>query len=829
MPKNLIKLISLLVVLPIASSTLHAQAADAEAKANAALAERIAHLAQLSLRGRPITPETLRQTAAMLEAAMRLAPGELRHARLAAEAALQMRDSETAINAFKAIKRIDPDDQVAHIRLMDLYVSRMETADQRLDYLSRLIGSEGIHSEVRSHAAYLSALTQLERDRRGDADRLLDEALKLFPLSPDALQKKWELSAEDMPPDKRVELLMAMLMSNPAQPGIMADLGGILGDLGLAEQSLRWYAMAMELGRAVGRGIEGDDVTRYLSQLVITDQSTMAEQVLTRLLESNPGNVDAAFLGMLIQRRSGNPEKLQKALDDARNALATLAQNLHQRISPAAETTSATQEAPALDLAADVKALLELKDPELTAVYASLLGDLAWVNCYFTQKPDEAQNYVALLQQLVPADSTLLARLEGWQLLASNRVDEAKVKLSAVADRDPIAALGMILIREKDPAEKQRVRDDARKLFEQNPSGLMGAIIVDTLRDRIEAGKGLPVPPSSEAVRDMVEKFPTAWLEFIAKPNSFYSLKAEPLKVAHGFAEPVLAQVTIKNIGEFPITIAQDGALRPDLWFDLQLRGLVQQGIQGVTFDRLGQVLVLQPGKTVSQVLRVDQGQVSSLLNSNPSVSIPLYFSVFTNPITLPTGISPGPGGQRVQFTRVVNRIATPLANEQVVNAAIAALSGGPPEQRMAAADLLTAYAMALLAQKDEKFRATGQEMIAAIKKSSTRDQFGAVRAWSSLMLPRLTSSDEQREQLIGQMLAGEQWTERLLGLFAVQSFDHAKWKQLASPLAEGDPDPTVKKLAQAIVEFADSPASTQPATQPAEGAAAPPQAASGQ
>lgn len=804
--------------------------ADAVARADAALAERVAHLAQLSIGGRAITPETLRQTAAMIEAAMRLAPNELRFARLAAEAALQLRDTDAAIAAFKAIKHIDPDDQVAQIRLIDLYISRMETADQRLEYLKRLVDSNGIPSEVRSHAAYLAALVQLERDSRGDALRYLDEALKLYPLSPEALQKKWELTAGQLPPKAQVELLLTMLKSNPAQPGIMADIGRLLGDAGLAEASLRWYGMAMDLGRAVGRGIDGQDVTRYLSQLVITDQSIMAEQVLTKLLESNPGNVDAAFLAMLIQRRSGNPEKLKKAIEDARNSLAALAENLHQRIAPAGEATSATQAAPDLDITADVNALVELKDPDLSAAYASLLGDLAWVNCYFEPRPEEAQNYITLLQRLVPADSSLVTRLQGWQLLATNRIDEAKQKLAAVADQDPIAKLGLILIMEKDAAQKEQVREEARKLFSQHPSGLLGAIIVDALRDKIEAGpgKGLPIPDSSGEIVELLEQFPVAWLDFISKPGSFYSLKAEPLKVAHGFAEPILTQVTIKNLGAFPITIAQDGALRPDLWFDLQLRGLVQQGIQGVTFERLGRVVVLQPGQSTSQVLRVDQGQVSTLLNSNPSVSIPLYFSVFTNPITLPTGISPGPGGQRVQFTRVVNRVATPLSNDQVISAALAGLAGGTPEQRMSAADLITTYAIALQTQKDEKLRAAGLEMVAAIRKSAARDEFGAVRAWSFLMLPRLASTSEQREEIIREMLVGQQWTERLLGLFAVQSFDQSKWKELASPLAQSDPDVTVKKLAQAIVDFADSPAATQPATQPDESAAAT-QAASGQ
>ena len=815
-----------------------------ELAANAALAERVSHLAQMMLTARAIVPETLRQSSALLEAAMRLNPSEVRYPRLAAEAALQVHDTDAAINAYKAIKTINPDDQFALIRLIDLYVSRMDTADQRLDYLTKLVASEGIFAEVRSHAAYLAATIQVEKAQREAASKLLDEALRLMPLNPEALQKKWEIASAGLEPKARVELLLNMLKANPAQPGVMADLSAELANLGLSDLSLKWYGNALELGSAVGRGIGPADVTRYIAQLIINDQTAAAEPIIDRMLQTAPGNVDAGFLAVLVQRRGGSADKLEKAKTDALNALSVYGSDLHKQLAgpDASDATTqsiaaATQASSAqpVDVMADLRQLQDKDDPQLRAGYASLLADLAWLEIYFNGKSTEAETYLTPLRGLVPQDSPILARLEGWQFLNAGKIDEAKSKLLAASEHDdPLAKLGILQIAAQDPANKQEVKQQALKLFQEHPSGLVGAILADALRDKLELkpGQGIPPADAHQDIRKLVEDFPRAWLDFIGKPGSLYLLKADPLKVAHAYGEAVLAQVSIKNVSPYEITIGPNGALRQDLWFDLQLKGLVQQAFQGITFDRLGQRVLLKPGESVSQIVRLDQGQITGLLQSNPAVQVPMFFSVFTNPITLQTGISPGPGGQRQQLSRVVTRAASALNSENAINSATAALSTESPEVKMQLADLLAGYARAFLQQPDDKLKAKGNDMLSAIKRSATKDALPAVRTWSSYVLGRsLAASPEQREAMVKQLLGSNEWTDRLMGVVMIQSLDHEKWKDMAGAVAKDDADETIRKLASAVADFADNPVSLkQPTTEPSEQQpATEPSSASGQ
>lgn len=780
-------------------------------------AENFAQLGQQSVATRAITPETLRQSMALLKAAMKLNPDEPRFARLLAEAALQAGDVDVAYEAYKAIDRIEKgNDRVAQIRLMDLHTGKLQTADARIEYLSKLTESDKFAAEVRAHAALLVCNILIDRAEPGKAMEKLDEALRLFPLYPEALRLKWELTGTTGTPRERVALLLTMLRSNPSQPGVMAKIASELADLRLHDASMQWYGAAIGLAQRVGRGVVGEDLDHYAALLVINNQIGAADEFVGQLLKADPRDVDAAFLGLIIARLGGDAEKLEKARADAEQALLGRAQMIHQQLEGGAPDAAATtQPVGEVNVPADVRKLIELGDPQITAAYASTLADLAWMYIYFSAKPDLAAPVIANLQQLLPADSITLARLDGWSYLAAGKTQEARVKLSAVADRDPLAQLGMLRLMDQDPPSRERALSEARLLMDANSSGLLGAIIHDALRDKkLKPPPGQQPPLSAEAVQVKYEldAFPKEWLSFIDKPQDFYLLRGEPLKVSHAFGEPIIARITIKNLGIHDITVGPEGAIRPDLWFDVTLRGLMQNGYSGVAFDRLTQHVVLKPQQQIVQNVRVDQGQLPAVLQQSAAVVIPVYFSVFDNPITLATGISPGPGGQRQAFTKVVNRLGVP-ANDKGMDAALNELANGLPDARLRAVDRLLWFARGLAQMADPQMRARAGQLMTQIRKTGN-DPNPQVRAWTNYLFARALDPDSRRK-VIEEMLTDSAWESRLLGALLVQTLDAAEWKKVVAPLAQNDPEPVVKEFATAVVAFADNPAATQPTTQP--------------
>jgi hypothetical protein len=835
----------LVVVVMMCSALARAEAPKVspdEAAANAAMAERFAQMAQMMLAGQTIVPATLRQSAILLEEASRLNPDEPRFPRLAAEAYIQLSSQlekaglpidEARDGAIAALDRYFKipsvaGDQHAQVQFIDLQYSKMDAGDARRNYLQQLIGAQSLAAEVRAHACILMAQLAVERGEIEASRQYVQDALKLFPLSPTALRMQYQQLEANTPPERRTAALVHLLRSNPAQPGAMADLAAILADAGLVDPALQWYQQSFGLSQRLGIPPNANVLTSFAAQLVIADQLTVAQTFLQQLLAQDTTNADASFLALLVAKRSADPDKVNAATEATRNALKArlgkISDVLNDR-QPAAAPPAPAQpgDAPAgappapeqpaaapLDIPGDLKLLGERNNATANALYGSSLADLAWLEIYYNGKPADAEPYLAALRQLLPADAIILARLEGWGFLVDGKKDEAKVKLSAVADLDPFARLGMIRMEETE-AGPEKTNQAVKALLADNAAGVVGAMLIEALRDKVGL---MPAAPHASAVRAELEKLPKEWLEILdfKTVTKFYSLKADPLGVAISFGEPILARVSIVNTSPYELTVGPGGIIRPDIWIDCQAKGLAQQYFTGVAFDRVGQKLVLKPKESVSQVVRVDQAGLAQMLQTRPNVGFPLYFNLMTNPVTLATGISPGPAGQRQQFSRVIERGPAPL-DQATLNKCFQKMANGPGDAKVRTLELLGTFAKVMLTQEDANTRAKGTEIVDVIRKS-TGDPVPIVRAHATFMTA-LLSDPAVRDGLIRQMLADPLPIIRMCGVAAVQNVvEAAQRKTWVQPLADSDPDPIVKRFAASTIEVADLP---PPATQPAQ------------
>src|SRR5205814_1003921 len=80
-------------------------------------------------------------------------------------------------------------------------------------------------------------------------------------------------------------------------------------------------------------------------------------------------------------------------------------------------------------------------------------------------------------RDIVPADSVTLARLEGWVDLVAGRTERARGRLASIADRDPLAAIGMVRLAAKDAGGQAEADETAAKLLGNSRTGLVGAIV----------------------------------------------------------------------------------------------------------------------------------------------------------------------------------------------------------------------------------------------------------------------------------------------------------------------------------------------------------------
>src|SRR4051812_18096165 len=177
----------------------------------AALALRLTELAQRMLRSEAAPSNAaMRQAAALLKAARECDPDNPRYARLLADAQIALHDNAGALETITALRKLEPDNQVAQLEFIDLVVDRMETVDQKLKYLQGLVPNDAIAAEIRSAAAWRCAMLLLEKRQASDADAMVKEALSLNPLNWQALNYQYQQARASGSEVDRFNALLAL-------------------------------------------------------------------------------------------------------------------------------------------------------------------------------------------------------------------------------------------------------------------------------------------------------------------------------------------------------------------------------------------------------------------------------------------------------------------------------------------------------------------------------------------------------------------------------------------------------------------------------------------
>jgi hypothetical protein len=760
-------------------------------QAHAVLAERFCEMAQARLRATVVTDAMWRQAIILLDAAHQLDPTDPRYMRMQYEIALKANDVDRAIRVLTEYKKSSPDDIRAQLSIIDLYVARMQTADEKLSYLvgdankQGLVQKQTVLPEVRSHAAELAAPLLLDRNRQWGM-QMLDQAIQLNPLNVSAMRLKYSLLDAKTPVVDRTALLLALLRANPAQPAAMSELADHLADLGLAQEAARWYAMARPLFTNAAQQVPPDFVTSHTAQLFLLAQPDAASGLLAQYLVQRPMDADAWFVRLAVEHTRG-AQADPSVVPQARQAFEQRLQAVSDRIQAsaaaadraAAEGGAAAVTAPAAaapptpvpattgshpDVAPAIAALgRPSAAPEEKGAFASTVGDLAFFEIYFGNDLQQAQVWIDALSKVPPSDETTLPRLKGWMQLAKGNADEARKLLEPIAKKDPVAAVGLVRLN----ADKKAGDAEAVRLLGENRSGMVAALLWGEFKAR---GVKPPAPAGDEvkAVRANLAAFPPGLLEILTAPQKFYAVRLDPARVAHGYREPMYVRITIQNTSTYDLTIGSDGVIHPDLLFGARVAaGQWQQEIGALAYDRIAGPLVIKPNKSVSgQFIRLDQGPLLQQLDARPGATIEVAGYVVTNPAVNGQAIEIGPGGQRTPFSRKIVRQGFNVANPAAVGKIMDTLQNGQPGEKVAAMDLLAAYVPLLIQQANgnKQMQQLAQDFIQAL---SAKQGDPMVSGFAMYNLARVHPDALERAQYVAQMGADAEWTTRVLSLEA--------------------------------------------------------------
>jgi tetratricopeptide (TPR) repeat protein len=813
--------IALLPLLVVAGS----QAADPPADdAGAALSWRLDAISS-SLLGPTQPPAAWRRSAALLEAAGRLNPTDPRFPRLRVLAMLHLNDTDGAIASLRAYRALVPADRVAQAQLIDLYAARLETIDAKVSYLDGLLNKEGVPAEVRAHAATecASLLTQKSRDQ---ATEMARRAVALYPL-PEATRLYYELAGRQLPIRERVAALLDVLKSNPNQPAYLEEMANLLAGVGLSEESLPWYgyAIGVIIRSGPSRPPEFHNLLiDYAAQQIIAGHSSVADTLLGQMLDELPLDPDAWFLKLAIGKSSAGQVAYSQTLELARNAMVSRWNAVHDEIltgtsatQPAVGSSAQTQPATTEPVAAlelePVIDKLKTGTAQQKKAFFYVVADLAWFELYYDDQPDAAKAAKKWVDALATTkvDEEVLDRLNGWLQLKLGQPEQATATFSKIADRDPLAELGLIQANKakSKPVDQLTVT----RLLDENRVGLIGAILWLALRSDQTAPA---TQPAAQGLADEIAKFPKQLLDLLdpRAVRRLYDVQVEPVTTNVGYGDPILMRTTIDNNSDNDITVGADGLLRPDLWFDAQILGLNQRAFRGVSYDQIGNELVLRAHTSTAQTIRLDQGDLYAALHALPGSSTRLTGDVVTNPVVLSNGVMPGPAGASSPFSRSVLYSGVLLSQPSGKKQIDAALASTSAADRIRALDILAGYVrLAGREGMSEDLKKDLEKLVADLPQSIARlrsDSSPLVGGWASYLSATLAAGDVQANAA-SEMSRSPDWATRLLSLFVPGSSQ----REVATRLAKEDPDATVKSAATATIELLEQ-AATQPSSQPA-------------
>ncbi len=823
----------------IAGIAGQARAQDAVPDADVALAARVSSIGIDLLHKRQIDPADLPACAGMLKAAAKLDPSEMRYPRLLAENYLAQNDVDGAIAAIKQYRKCiadyhanEPEDLGAQIELIQLNLSKMETADAKLAYTNQILGADSVNPDVRSAVAVTCAKILYERGQQGEADKMIDNAIRLNALNNEALRIRYANGLTGMSDFQKAQALLAMVKANPLQPQVVAELAERLADFGLVRQSLDWYFDAIKLYQMSQQPIPLDLAIDYGAEQFLAERYDGAGGMAIRLLQSEPNDIDALYLRLLCVRHTTIPGDELRIRNLARRTLLDRLKGVSDFVAGTATTQPTTVPAFALaptvdpltgapatrpvdpavdfnaavlpDLSAALAKIDRDKDSREKSLLISAVSDTAWYAIYFDPQPEVAQTMLDVLAKIVPADNVTLVRLQGWNFLAQNKNEEGKVKLSAIADRDAMAALGLVKIT---PPTDVEANNRGRKLLSENPSRMLGVFIKETLRSR-----DIKVVASDKAqsLSDQLENFPANWMSVIDKPSDYYLIRGTPLQGQFDFNEPILVNVTIQNTSLYDITVGPDGVLRNDLWIDAQIPVPNVQNFPGTAYDRITKQIVLRARQSMSQVVRVDQGALSKALNDNPTSPQQVWVSVLTNPVSTNEGVAAGPGGNRVQLNKVIARAGFGVGSDAIVDKMLDDLEKGTIG-KISKMDLMAAYIRQARANPaDERLAKVApkfQEKLTVVRIDTSASVRGYARYLSATFAEPANKASQVQE-----MSRSEDWSTRLLAAVAAQSGIDAEAKKAVLTELSNDAEVSVKEYAAATLKV---PATTQPTTLP--------------
>jgi len=601
------------------------------------LADRLATLGQFALEGygEP-TPGQLLRARTLFDMALELNGDDPQLWRLRGELARAEQDTERQTAALRQYARLRPADDAAQLMLILQRVEQEQTVDARLNMVERLLASDSaqaLSAPLRSRLASYAAAGAREI---GDTERFarwLKEALRLDDANAQAAQMTYDYTVERTQDPAHVgAALVHLVRADPANPQARLALARLLMDELALKAAVEQDEMASLLARSP---LPLEDWQRYVIAMAAVRGPAAAISAIDTALAAMEQQLAAAQQQPAEGHPpvEGPPPGTLSAIELLRLAL------LH-----AHEQTDRAD--------ASFAQLKKHYEQSTEGVGLSLPLAAAVFNRELDLAEAEAQN--------PQAAETARQRLRGWLALRGGDAQQARNLLDPLTGEDAASAYGAALAQDDDAARHDKLRAVAQKW----PHTVVGAMAMVQLR---AAEQPMQPTAAGASLLKLMERTPRRVWYSDLQTESWVALKLDVIPPRVSYLEPIVLQVTLRNVAGVPLAVGPRAAAPSRLWLTIEPTvGGQSMGPQPPIVVDLARTLRLDPGQSITHRMRLDRAAFGYLRTVNPMTTFTWRLSGVLDPYANPYGvIQPGPLGTRVTVTSL-NTVGTPATPQNI-------------------------------------------------------------------------------------------------------------------------------------------------------------------
>lgn len=587
-------------------------------------ARELARMASLDLQLTGGTkPRDFQVAALLLELANSIAPEDETVLRLLIDASSSAGDREMLQAETASLVRLSPADTVAQLRLISGRISSLQDSDARLAVYERFLGEQGkgFDRSILSRLALDAALLLRERGDMAGFARKLSLATELDSTNKDAASLAVSFFTERSGDHAgRLTLLINLLKADPFDPETHLAIARELVSGDAVVQAARFYESYRLVRTARGEAVEMGVVAEMN---VVAWERTGAASLVRQFreqVERTRAAAEAMRKRALAQDRPlaeiPDPEKVRlspemervrvaaaMAMGDegqADYAYSEMVRTFEQEIAAAMSLESSPE-------GTTNEQLLERRD--------RMRAELMWMRIWAGRDLALAEETLAAFRQdqTIEAPETF-ARMEAWLMLHKGQLDEAGVRLAALAEKDVLARLGLCVLDERRGKPKEAAEGYA-KLARSAAGSVIGAVA--RTRYEVIMGKALEWAPGAAELEALAAGVP-GWLEEMIKdPRRVISLVATPEPSQLGPMDPARVRLRVRNVSPIPLAVGPERPINSRVllvpWLEVGLQP-VKSGAGSVVV-RLDRRLRLLPQEEIDVMVWADQGNLGWLMN----------------------------------------------------------------------------------------------------------------------------------------------------------------------------------------------------------------------